>query len=137
MMSDNAKYNGSIERIIVPILLALLVGGTVPWWWQYTPWYNGNPPIDRTTITIAYLGDPWNCNLPLMIRIGDREFAPQGSYFPVDGIKLGQQNYQINGTINCNILGSCQAHGTGSINILPNKSYNVIWAPNTCRVILQ
>ncbi len=145
MADNNGNSNGLINALLVPIVLALTVGGTSPWWWQYTPWSNSSvnppdPPVNRTSITVSYLGDIYGCALPLTMRIGDREFIPRGNSFLIDGVKIGDQNYQINGTIQCPYFGACQAEGSGSINITPNKIYNVVWQ-NThvgiCKVTLQ
>lgn len=33
-MSTSKSANGILEKVLVPLLVALLVGGTAPWWWN-------------------------------------------------------------------------------------------------------
>ena len=141
----------SIPTIIISIIVALVVNEAAPWWWSriFPPDPSPNPspsnPVippktEGVQIAIAYPGDNFGCVLPLFIRIGDKEFAPQGSYFLVNGIGSGEQSYQISGEIRCPSLGVCRASGIGSINIISGRTYNVWWK-NThigeCQVVLQ
>lgn len=98
------------------------------------------PPPDRTQITLTYLGDMYACGLQLQVRIGDRTFTPQNNVFQANDILEGRQSYEIDGIIQCESLGSCEARGSGTLDVVPNASYSVVWQ-NTeyavCDVILQ
>lgn len=97
-------------------------------------------PTQRASISIAYPGDYYGCNLPVSISIGDQTFYPQGRIFQASNIELGQQKYQINGQINCLYIGSCLVQGEGTINIIPNRTYHLFWqnvAIGQCTAVLQ
>ncbi len=101
-----------------------------------------DPPSgpDRTEISLAYLGDQYNCTLDLEIAIGDRTFVPQGNVFRASDVAEGRQPYEINGRIQCPYVGECQARGQGTLAVTPNASYNVVWVNNEvamCDVVLQ
>ena len=160
-MSDENNNNSVLGQIMVTVVVALLVGGSSPWWWQeifskktVTPEPTPTPapapepvptpapePVpQRASINIAYQGDSYGCNLPISISIGDQAFYPQGALFQVENIKLGQQRYQINGQINCPIIGSCQVYGEGNIYVTQNISYYVVWQNTSfgqCSALLQ
>ena len=98
------------------------------------------PPVKLTSINLAYSGDYHACNLPLSINIGERQVFPQGNFFPVNGVRVGNQSYEITGSIHCPILGSCKVSGQGFIDVQPGRTYNVYWQ-NTdlgmCNAFLQ
>ena len=98
------------------------------------------PPPETTSITVAYGGDFFGCNLPISISIGDQEFYPQGSAYQINGIEVGQQNYRVSGQIHCPTLGSCQVYGQGVINVIPRNTYYLGWqntAFGQCTAVLQ
>lgn len=139
-------------KIAVPVIVALLVGGTSPWWWQEffsqsrepdSP--SADPPIatptpdsptptpsapTRTSIRIAYRGDYDQCSLPILIDIGDQSLYPSGKgyVFQYNNVEVGQQPYQVEGQIQCPTLGNCQASGSGSINVIPGNEYYIYWS---------
>ena len=93
-----------------------------------------------TAVTIAYSGDYYGCQLPLNMQIGGVSFVPQGNYYQVGGVPLGVQQYAISGQIMCPAIGSCQASGSGSLDIQPNQTYFVAWQNTTyggCTVVLS
>jgi len=98
--------------------------------------------ITRTTtsVQIVYVGDNYGCNLPLSITIGNRTFTPTSNSFSVSGIPLGEQAYRIQGQINCQTLGGCNAIGQGQINVTENSVFYIGWqnvAYSQCKVWLQ
>lgn len=100
------------------------------------------PPSEpaRTEISLAYLGDLYNCSLQLQIAIGDRTFVPQGNVFQATGVLEGRQPYEVSGWIQCPYVGQCEAAGDGTLAVVPNASYNVVWQNNevgVCNVVLQ
>jgi hypothetical protein len=57
-----------------------------------------------------------------------------------NGIKIGQQRYQISGKIYCPYIGNCQLYGEGLINVIPGNTYYLGWqnvAPAQCVARLQ
>lgn len=98
------------------------------------------PPAATTTITIGYSGDQYGCYLPISIHIGGASFAPEGSNYRVSNIPVGQQQYVIQGTINCGIYGSCAAYGEGTIYVQPGATYWIVWQNTSvgkCSIGLQ
>lgn len=98
------------------------------------------PAAERTAIHLAYGGDAYGCGLPLVIRIGDREFHPQGSFYQANGVQVGEQPYRISGQILCPGIGTCQAHGEGFVPVYPGATYHLSWRNTTvgqCQVVLQ
>ena len=54
-MGENKKGNGILGKIVLAVVVALLVGGTAPWWWKELPWFNGDPnDSDRPPRTSGY-----------------------------------------------------------------------------------
>jgi hypothetical protein len=81
----------------------------------------------RTSILISYAGDAYGCALPIRIVLGDRRYTPQGRAFQADGVRIGRQNYRIDGTISCPYIGRCQVQGTGTINVTQGGAYHFQW----------
>ncbi len=85
-------------------------------------------PVNTTTsIQVVYTGDNYACNLPISINIGGEIFNPTSNPFTVSGIPLGEQAYGIQGQINCQAIGSCNAYGQGYINITENSVVYIGW----------
>ncbi len=97
-------------------------------------------PARRTEISLAYLGDLYSCGLQLQVRIGDQTAVPQGNSFRMSGVLEGPQPYEIRGSIQCPYVGSCEAVGEGTLTVVPNAAYNVVWQgtdSGLCDVTLQ
>lgn len=93
-----------------------------------------------TSVQIVYLGDDYGCNLPITITIGNKTFTPTGDTFQVSGIAYGEQGYQIQGQINCQTIGGCNAYGQGTINVTEDATFYIRWqnvAFSQCKVWLQ
>lgn len=100
------------------------------------------PPAgpERVAITLSYLGDFDGCSLPLTVTIGEQTVIPEGSSYTVSNVEAGIQDYAVSGTIQCPTLGSCQATGSGVIDIAAGRDYFVVWqnvAIGQCNVVLQ
>lgn len=80
-----------------------------------------------TNITIAYMGDPYNCGLQLAMNVGGVQFVPTGNRYVVYNVPVGFQQYNISGTIGCPMIGTCTAGGIGQINVVPGGTYLVQW----------
>ncbi len=98
--------------------------------------------ITKTTasIQIVYKGDNYSCNLPVTITIGGKTFTPTGSSFTVTGIPLGEQSYRIQGQINCQVIGGCNAFGQGTINVIEDAIFYIGWqnvAFSQCKIWLH
>lgn len=161
-MSEGNKGNGVFWQIAIPVIVALLAGGTSPWWWQElfgkvdpapqpipTPAPDPNPdpgpspeptPSAQTaSINVAYTGDSFACSLPIAIGIGGQSFSPSGNSSTFE-VATGQQPYQIQGQINCLGIGNCQVYGEGSIEVIPGNTYYLGWqnvGPGQCSASLR
>ncbi len=116
------KNDGALAQIIASVVIALLVGGSAPWWWQeffsredaldpqpperidpipeptVSPAPSPQPePIEprRTSISVAYRGDYYGCNLPVSISVAGQEFYPDAAIYQIGDIEVGQQQYQL------------------------------------------
>lgn len=160
-MANNDNKSNVVGQTIVTVVVALLVGGTSPWWWNEFFGKDSQPtssspvptnsvisadlppssaPIQRTSISVAYRGDAYGCSLPLSIQVGDQEFYPQGYFFEVNGIMTGQQEYQIDGQIQCPTIGTCQVYGQGFVEVVSSRVYYLVWqntALGQCQATLQ
>jgi hypothetical protein len=99
------------------------------------------PQIPRGNVQIAYAGDVYACLLQLNIKIGDRSILPTTNPAPLAGVPLGDQKYSVNGKITCGLgfLGTCNATGSGSLQIYDGAVINIVWqntAVGQCRVTL-
>ncbi|MEI7870164.1 MAG: hypothetical protein WCI11_19950 [Candidatus Methylumidiphilus sp.] len=78
-MSDYKKDNWFLSQIVAPVIVALFVGGTAPWWWNelFTdrntsqedlfPKPSPNPPPPKTRYQIPHNTDPQPHNKHLSI----------------------------------------------------------------------
>lgn len=58
----------------------------------------------------------------------------------MNGVETGTQQYAIRGSINCQTVGTCTAHGSGNIDVAEGRSYAITWANTalgSCDVTLQ
>lgn len=97
-------------------------------------------PPPSATITLAYSGDLYGCNLPISVTIGNQTVTPQGNVFQVSGVSPGNQMYSISGQIHCPSIGSCQASGQGTVNVHQGRQFNIVWQNTSfglCTVFLQ
>lgn len=78
-------------------------------------------------ITIRYTGDYMSCVLDFELRIGDKSFRPTGNLFIARDIPLGNQEFSIVGQIGCPSAGTCQAVGSGTIDVRDGATYDVAW----------
>ena len=100
------------------------------------------PPVapELVDVTLNYTGDPDGCLLPLTFTIGEQTVVPQGGSYTVSNVEVGLQDYSVAGTIQCPTLGSCQATGSGLIDIAAGRQFFVVWqnvAFGQCDVVLQ
>lgn len=98
------------------------------------------PPSDRTEITLTYAGDMYGCVLDLEVTIGDRHFVPQSNMLRADDVSEGRQPYEVAGIISCPDLGTCEAYGSGTLDVAPNAVYGLSWqneAVGACAVVLH
>ncbi|MEM8502777.1 MAG: hypothetical protein AAF716_06440 [Cyanobacteria bacterium P01_D01_bin.1] len=102
---------------------------------------NPEPPAPRrTSISVAYRGDYYGCSLPVAISVAGKQVYPQGAIYQISDVEVGQQGYQISGQIDCPTVGSCQVFGEGTIDVVSNGVYYMIWqntALGQCSAMLQ
>ena len=81
------------------------------------------------SISIRYTGDAGNCsvNITIWLENNDLTITPTGNLFSVDDLILGDDYYQIAGTINCPQIGSCAASGEDGIDLRNGYIYDIVW----------
>jgi len=96
------------------------------------------------SVKIAYEGDMYACRVAIRIEIGSKSFRPTGSAYRASGVPLGEQDYNISGGIGCptpsGAFVSCQATGSGSLDLSDGDTVTVSWAntgPGVCTVQLE
>lgn len=95
-----------------------------------------------TTIYLRYTGDALGgCALTLFWNIGGVSTNPTLNPQPVNGVPLGQVQYQASGSIVCPMAGFCNASGSGSIDVGEQATYDIVWQQigtgATCSVALE
>lgn len=85
---------------------------------------------------LMYLGDPYNCILNLTIVLGGKSFVPQGNNFRMTGLASGNQSYRVSGIISCANGFRCAANGSGSLMVVQDANYYVMWNDASCQVTL-
>ena len=149
-----SKDNSVFQYIIAPIVVAILIGGTAPWWWQeffadkpttektsrpeegYAPGtgesYEENTPAQTTSISVLYRGDYLYCTLNVDIVVGGMQAAfVQQNKFVVNGLEAGSQLYSISGQVVCPQAGSCLLGGQGTIDVVEDGTYYLVWQGGT------
>ena len=87
-----------------------------------------SPPEEPAPkIYLRYTGDPYGCALALHVRIGKVSALPTSNLFEMTGLKAGRNDYQIEGTISCGVMGTCSASGSGVVDVRDGATYDVIW----------
>lgn len=97
-------------------------------------------PIKTTTISIEYRGDAMACYLNLSMKIAGKSINPNSNRVLMHDIPLGNNEYSVNGSIDCGINGICNASGTGKLFVEKNATFYVIWENNAygqCNVSLS
>ena len=97
---------------------------------------NGSSTVSdrQVSVTLNYMGDMYDCALDLSINIGGQNYRPTGNSVQLSGLGSGNQNYSINGFIDCGYDGNCAATGNGQVFIEANANYYIMWNYNTCVV---
>ena len=150
MSKDNSLRNS----IIGPVIVALLVGGTAPWWWQTISGEsqegtavrnvetlpeeapNGSVAeeeiVDQvTSIELRYKGDSNYCFDTMIIGVGGRQATRmQQGKFVVNDIKTGNQSYLISGQIRCPDGGHCVLNSQGEVDVVKDGVYYLEWEGN-------
>lgn len=81
------------------------------------------------SINIRYTGDSGNCsvNIAIWLENNDLTITPTGNFFSVDNLILGDDYYEIAGTISCPQVGSCVASGEDGIDLRNGYIYDIVW----------
>ena len=87
-------------------------------------------------ISIAYLGDVYNCSLDLRIKIGNKTERLISNNAVIRGVPMGVVNYTITGTISC--LGeSCEVNSSSSIYVIGSGQLYLKWLYESCEAFLS
>ncbi len=88
-----------------------------------------NAVAETGGINIRYTGDGGFCSLNIAIRLenNDLTITPTGNFFSVDDLILGDDYYEITGTIDCPQNGSCVASGEEDIDLRNGYIYDIVW----------
>lgn len=82
----NSFFNSCFKLLIVPIMIALVVGGTSPWWWDEifgTPTPSPGPPPEPTPQTISVDG-VWEVKMDALNVTIYREITQEGDHISWD-----------------------------------------------------
>ncbi|WP_433680647.1 hypothetical protein [Nocardia sp. CA-119907] len=110
-----------------------------PSYYQQAPG-NSAPKGDRAAINLVYSGDPYGCLVNLTVQVGDQAASPTSDHYHMRGVATGVQTYGIQGTIECQNTGKCNASGQGTVNVVDGAVYDLAWKNrevNYCTVTLQ
>jgi hypothetical protein len=85
------------------------------------------PPPATATIVLQYASDRHKCTPDLNLTIAGASFHPTSNTFAASGVKLGAQEYTINGLINCPGRKAARASGSGAIDVREGAVFDFVW----------
>lgn len=86
------------------------------------------PPAPvTTTIVVQYAADRHKCTPDLNLTIAGAPYHPTSNPFAATGVKLGAQEYTIDGVINCPNRRAIPASGSGAIDVHEGAVFDVAW----------
>jgi hypothetical protein len=92
-MAENEKKSGVLSQIIVPVAIALIAGGTAPWWWQKLF------PSDRSITADQQLVSRRNITGTWIGGTGRYEVTQNGNQVVWDGIgRFGNKGWHHRAT---------------------------------------
>lgn len=86
------------------------------------------PPAPTTaTIVLQYASDRHKCTPDLNLTIAGAPFHPTSNPFAASGVKLGAQEFKIDGVINCPGRRPIKAGGAGAIDVHEGAVFDLAW----------
>lgn len=86
------------------------------------------PPAPTTaTIVLQYAADRHKCTPDLNLTIAGAPYHPTSNPFAATGVKIGAQEYAIDGVINCPGRHAIKASGSGAIDIHEGAVFDFAW----------
>jgi hypothetical protein len=101
--------------------------------WAFVHYSKPKPPIPppptpaTATIMIQYHSDHHKCTPDLNVTIAGVSFHPASNPFAASGVKLGAQDYIIDGLINCPGKKAIKATGSGAVEVQENAVFDLAW----------
>ena len=86
------------------------------------------PPAPTTaTIVLKYAADRHKCAPDLNLTIAGAPYHPTSNPFAASGVKIGAQEYAIDGVINCPGRRTIKASGAGAIDVHEGAVFDFAW----------
>ncbi len=86
------------------------------------------PPAPVTaTIVLQYPSDRHKCTPDLNVTIAGSPYHPTSNPYAASGVKIGAQEYAIDGVINCPGKKAIKASGTGAIDVHEGAVFDFAW----------
>lgn len=86
------------------------------------------PPAPTTaTIVLQYASDRHKCTPDLNVTIAGAPFHPTSNPYAATGVKIGAQEYAIDGLINCPGRKAIRASGSGAIDVRQGAVFDFAW----------
>lgn len=86
------------------------------------------PPAPTTaTIVLQYAADRHKCTPDLNLTIAGAPYHPTSNPFAATGVKIGAQEYAIDGLINCPGRRAIKASGSGAIDVHEGEVFDLAW----------
>lgn len=86
------------------------------------------PPAPATaTIVLQYASDRHKCTPDLNVTIAGAPYHPTSNPYAASGVKIGAQEYAIDGLINCPGRKAIRASGAGAIDVHEGAVFDFAW----------
>jgi TIR domain-containing protein len=85
------------------------------------------PPPTTATIVLQYAADRHKCTPDLNLTIAGAPYHPTANPFAATGVKIGAQEYAIDGVINCPGRHAIKASGSGAIDVHEGAVFDLAW----------
>jgi hypothetical protein len=91
-----------------------------------------NPPVaspapTTATIVLQYASDRHKCTPDLNVTIAGTPYHPTSNPYAASGVKIGAQEYAIDGLINCPGRKAIKASGAGAIDVHEGAVFDFAW----------
>jgi hypothetical protein len=86
-----------------------------------------SPAPTTATIVLQYAADRHKCTPDLNLTIAGAPYHPTSNPFAASGVKIGAQEYAIDGVINCPGRRVIKASGSGAIDVREGAVFDLAW----------